>query len=90
MVSFNRRFAPPLTRAREWMAAGKHEARHIVSRILRQDRLESGFARDTGQHQVDAFLSIYLAIRRALLDIASFRTVRGRPTTRRALKRRPV
>ena len=58
MISFNRRFAPAMERARAWMAEGDHEPRHVISRILRRDRLEPDFARDTGLHQVDAVLSI--------------------------------
>jgi myo-inositol 2-dehydrogenase/D-chiro-inositol 1-dehydrogenase len=58
MISFNRRFTPALARARQWMAAGEHTPRHVISRMLRRNRLEPDFARDTGLHQVDAVLSV--------------------------------
>lgn len=58
MISFNRRFAPPLARARAWMLEGRRQARHVISRMLRKGRLEPDFARDTGLHQVDAVLSV--------------------------------
>lgn len=58
MISFNRRFMPGLQKARQWMADGGHRPRHVVSRILRVNRLEPEFARDTGLHQVDAVLSV--------------------------------
>lgn len=58
MISFNRRFAPPLERARAWMATGGHQPRHVISRMLRRNRLEPDFARDTGLHQVDVLLSV--------------------------------
>ncbi len=58
MISFNRRFAPPLQRARTWMTEGGHQARHVISRMLRRNRLEPEFGRDTGLHQVDAVLSV--------------------------------
>ena len=58
MISFNRRFTPALEKARAWMAEGGRQPRHVISRILRHNRLEPDFARDTGLHQVDAVLSI--------------------------------
>lgn len=58
MISFNRRFTPAMKRARVWLAEGDHGPRHVISRMLRRDRLEPDFARDTGLHQVDAVLSV--------------------------------
>ncbi|MDA0337108.1 MAG: Gfo/Idh/MocA family oxidoreductase [bacterium] len=58
MISFNRRFAPPLQRALAWMADGNHRPRHVISRMLRHNRLEADFARDTGLHQVDVLLAV--------------------------------
>ncbi|MFH1570771.1 MAG: Gfo/Idh/MocA family oxidoreductase [Gemmatimonadota bacterium] len=58
MVSFNRRFSPALTRARQWMAARGATPQMIVSRMLRCRRTEPFFVRDTGIHAIDAVLSL--------------------------------
>jgi len=60
MVSLNRRFAPALRKARDWIAAeaDRRKPRMILGRMLRKNRLEDDFLSATAIHQVDAVLSI--------------------------------
>lgn len=57
MVSFNRRFSPALTRAREWLAE-KSRPELVVSRMLRHERREEEFVFGTGIHSVDTVLAL--------------------------------
>jgi predicted dehydrogenase len=59
MISFNRRFAPVITKAREWLAGpGKgRPPKLMIGRMLRRARREEGFVVGTGIHLIDAILS---------------------------------
>lgn len=54
-VSFNRRFNPAVVRAREWLAehAAERPPTHAISRLLRTDRSQADFVKNTGIHAVD-------------------------------------
>lgn len=56
MVSFNRRFSPALTRAKQWLAenAADRPPQLAVARMIRYNRTEPTFVVDTGIHLVDA------------------------------------
>ncbi|MBT3342530.1 MAG: Gfo/Idh/MocA family oxidoreductase [Gemmatimonadetes bacterium] len=58
MVSFNRRFCPALLKACAWMEEAGVRPRLIIGRMLRHQRLETFFARDTGIHLIDCVLSL--------------------------------
>jgi predicted dehydrogenase len=59
MISFNRRFSPVITKAREWLAGpGKGRPPKLtIGRMLRRARREDGFVVGTGIHLIDAILS---------------------------------
>jgi predicted dehydrogenase len=59
MISFNRRFNPALAAGRQWLKENAQDRppRLALGRMLRHDRREADFARDTGIHLVDAVLS---------------------------------
>lgn len=59
MISFNRRFAPVIAKAREWLAGpGKgRPPRLMIGRMLRRARREEEFVVGTGIHLIDAILS---------------------------------
>lgn len=59
MISFNRRFNPAVAAARRWLAehAAVRPPQIASGRMLRHNRREANFARDTGIHLVDAVLS---------------------------------
>jgi predicted dehydrogenase len=58
MVSFNRRFIPAVTRAKEWLAGpGKgRPPKIVIGRMLRTARREMGFVSGTGIHLIDTVL----------------------------------
>jgi len=56
-VSFNRRFNPAVTWAREWLADADSPPTLLRARQYRADRLEPGFVVNTGIHAVDAVCS---------------------------------
>ncbi len=58
MVSFNRRYIPAVTKAKEWLAGpGKGRApKLVVGRMLRSARREKGFVSGTGIHLIDTVL----------------------------------
>ncbi len=70
MVSFNRRFNPVLTRAREWLEADPASRRPqlAVSRMLRHNRREPDFVVGTGIHAIDATTAL-LGRPRAVLSV---------------------
>ena len=72
MVSFNRRFSPAITRARQWLTdrGTGGVVRMVIARMLRDERIEDDFMVGTGIHLVDTALSLS-----------------GRPETVRALSR---
>lgn len=55
MISFNRRFSPAVTRARQWLAERDEERppNLILARMLRHARTEQQFAMGTGVHPID-------------------------------------
>jgi predicted dehydrogenase len=59
MVSFNRRYIPAVTKAREWLAGpGKgRPPRIVVGRMLRSERREKEFVTGTGIHLIDTIVS---------------------------------
>lgn len=58
MVSFNRRFHPTVSRAREWLATEAADPPDVTTgRLARVGRLEESFVTGTGIHAVDAVLS---------------------------------
>jgi len=57
MISFNRRFSPAFSRAREWLA-GKSRPELAIARMLRHGRREEEFVFGTGIHSVDAVLAL--------------------------------
>ena len=56
MVSFNRRFSPAVTRAREWLR-DRPRPELVISRMLRQARREDRFVFGTGIHAVDTVVA---------------------------------
>jgi predicted dehydrogenase len=54
MISFNRRFSPAVTRAREWLQAQpRRPPELILARMLRHARSEQRFVTGTGVHAID-------------------------------------
>ncbi|MCL2648413.1 MAG: Gfo/Idh/MocA family oxidoreductase [Phycisphaerales bacterium] len=53
MVSVNRRFLPPLNKAKEWVSQ-QGKLRFLRANMLRYNRTEPGFVWETGVHLVDA------------------------------------
>jgi len=60
MVSFNRRFAPGVVRARAWLRehAADRSPRLVVARMLRHARREPHFITATSIHAIDTVLSL--------------------------------
>lgn len=59
MISFNRRFDPAVTRARQWLAehGQGRPIKLLIARMLREARRETNFIVGTGIHAIDALLS---------------------------------
>lgn len=55
MISFNRRFSPAVSRARDWLEEREEERPPdlILARMLRHARVEQRFAMGTGIHAID-------------------------------------
>jgi predicted dehydrogenase len=60
MISFNRRFLPPLQPARVWLDGVRNERppRLVVARMLRHQRHEPNFVVSTGIHVTDTVISL--------------------------------
>jgi predicted dehydrogenase len=72
VVSFNRRYIPAVTKAREWLAGpGKGRTPKIViGRMLRGARREKGFVSGTGIHLIDTVLLFMGVPRRVVTCMA--------------------
>ena len=72
MVSFNRRFVPAMRIATTWLnrLGSDRKPYLLIARMLRHERLESGFIMGTAIHLVDTILSVF----NNPLKISTYRT----------------